>query len=499
MLPIFGSNKVLCDGLSRRDLLHIGGLGTFGLALADLFRLQELQAAPREPSLGFGKAKACILLFLFGSPPQHEGFDPKPGAPAEIQGELTAIRTSVPGVHIGEGLPRIAKVIDRVTLVRSLRHPYPLHGVPYALTGEPTVVATDETKRDATRWPFIGSVVDYVEDRRAGGRAARIPRNIALPFPLYAKVNYPLLAGPYGGFLGARYDPVWTSFEEKGTHFVPHNEGATGDSPKYYDPFGGIRPGARIGLGGIEELPDGGVGDQFELRRSLLQQFDGARRWVDADERVRAYSAQQGKAWSLLTSNKVRQALDVQREPPALRERYGMTLFGQAALAARRLVEAGSKFVTVFWDAYGHFGNAWDTHTWHFARLKQYLLPGLDETYSALILDLEARGLLDETLVICISEHGRTPKLNKQKGGGRDHWSRAYSAVFAGGGVARGKVVGRTDAFAADVLDTPVSPKDVLATAFHLLGIDPHTTVTDRLNRPVPITGSGVVRHELFG
>src|SRR5262249_45724632 len=156
---------------------------------------------------------------------------------------------------------------------------------------------------------------------------------------------------------------------------------------------------------------------------------------------------------------------------------------GQAALAARRLVEAGSQFVTVFWDAYGHSGAAWDTHGWHFPRLKKYLLPGLDETYAALILDLEARGLLDETLVICISEHGRPPKLNKAKGGGRDHWSRAYSAVFAGGGVARGKVVGRTDAIAAEVVDTPVSPKDVLATAFYLLGFDPHTTVPDRLDR----------------
>jgi uncharacterized protein (DUF1501 family) len=196
----------------------------------------------------------------------------------------------------------------------------------------------------------------------------------------------------------------------------------------------------------------------------------------------------------------MREALDIGRESMDLREQYGMTLFGQACLAARRLVEAGSKFITVFWDGFGQFsGCAWDTHANHYPRLKEYLLPGFDLAYSSLIRDLDTRGLLDETLVIWMSEHGRTPKIDsKPAGAGRHHWSRVYSAVLAGGGIARGTAVGSSDKLGGEVRDTPVSPKDILATAFHLLGIDPHTTVLDRLNRPLPIAGSGVVRPELF-
>src|SRR5436853_5681216 len=177
-----------------------------------------------------------------------------------------------------------------------------------------------------------------------------------------------------------------------------------------------------------------------------------------------------------------------------------MTLFGQSCLADHRLVEAGSRLVTVFWDAVEIFaGCAWDTHANHYPRLKDYLLPGMDWALTGLILDLEARGLLDETLVLWISEHGRTPKIDsKPKGAGRHHWSRAYSVALAGGGAARGKVVGATDRLGGEVRDTPVSPKDLLATAFHLLGIDPHTTVPDLQGRPMPIAGDGQVRPELL-
>src|SRR5439155_942679 len=205
-------------------------------------------------------------------------------------------------------------------------------------------------------------------------------------------------------------------------------------------------------------------------------------------------------AYTLLTSGRTRQALDVGREPLRVRERYGWTLFGQACLVARRLVEAGCKFVTVFWDGFGQFANcAWDTHAYHFQRLREYLLPGFDLAYSALLEDLEARGLLDETLVLWMSEHGRTPRIDSRPAGaGRHHWSRAYSAVFAGGGMARGRVVGSSDRLGGDVRDTPISPKDILATAFHLLGIDAHTTVPDVLGRPMPIAGDGKVRPEFL-
>lgn len=492
MLRFLGSRRRLCDGVSRRDLLHVGGLGAFGLSLADALTLAgPAGAAPP----GFGRAKRCILLFLFGSPPQHETFDPKPDAPSEIQGELKAIATRLPGVRIGERLPRIAGILDRVTVVRSLTHPYPFHGVPYALTSEMTLDPKNETKRDLSRHPFIGSVMEYLDERRAGAGAPAVPRNVALPFPVYAHVNWPLLAGPYGGYLGSQYDPIYTRFDEPGVRKVAGQEGDPSAGGGVMDPFAGVRPGARLGLGGGEAPASG---ERFDFRRSLLRRFDAARRLLD-DPGVEAYSRQQQRALDLLANAGIREALDLEREPMRERERYGMTLFGQSTLAARRLVEAGGRFVTVFWDAWGHFANGWDTHIHHYPRLKDYLLPGLDQTLSALLLDLETRGMLDDTLVLCLSEHGRTPKIDNVAGGGRGHWSRAYSALFAGGGIARGRVVGSTDSAGGEVDSTPVSPKDVLATAYHLLGIDPDTELADRQGRPQRIAADGRVRTELLG
>jgi hypothetical protein len=308
---------------------------------------------------------------------------------------------------------------------------------------------------------------------------------------------------------------VWADFDGKGTHTVPKY--SVGQKQEFFDPFGGTTSDARFHLS-----PDGAVGEsrrdsqtrlgetrpqgdqisleRLNLRRSLLAQFDQARLGHDRNARTAALDKFQQLAFSLLTSGKTREALDIGREPAEIRERYGMTLFGQACLAARRLIEAGGKFVTIFWDGYGQFaGCAWDTHAYHHPRLKEYLLPGFDLAYSALIEDLDIRGLLDETLVLWMSEHGRTPQIDsKPPGAGRHHWSRVYSIALAGGGVARGKVVGSSDRIGGDVHSTPISPKDILASAFHLLGIDPHTTVPDRLNRPMPIAGDGVVRDELW-
>jgi uncharacterized protein (DUF1501 family) len=203
-------------------------------------------------------------------------------------------------------------------------------------------------------------------------------------------------------------------------------------------------------------------------------------------------------AFSLLGSEKLRQALDVRREPGKTRETYGSMLFGQGCLAARRLVEAGSRFVTVFWDEFGLAGSGWDTHWEHYPRMRNELMPGFDRGFSGLIADLDQRGMLDETLVVVLSEHGRTPKISSAKGGGRDHWSQAYSVLFAGGGIARGKVVGKTDSIGGTVADRPISPKDVLATIYHLLGYDLETTITDRTGRPVSIVPSGQVVRELL-
>src|SRR5262249_45255062 len=240
------------------------------------------------------------------------------------------------------------------------------------------------------------------------------------------------------------------------------------------EPYMGIAPDGRFELATATDLPAEITLDRLDRRRSLVQQLDDARRRRDDGAAGRQVDHYREMAYSLIGSEKVPTALDLQREPRPLRETYGMTVFGQAALAARRLVEAGTRFVTVFWDEYGLAGSGWDTHWDHYPRMKDELLPGLDMALFGLLSDLDARGMLDETLGLLVSGHGRTPKLAGAKGGGRDHWSRAYSILMAGGGVARGRVVGKTDKIAGDVVERPVSPKDVLATAYHLLGVDFH-------------------------
>jgi len=500
MLPLYGSRKLLCDGIPRRDLLQIGGLGALGLTTTDLFKLQAAQAEHAKRGASFGKAKACILIFPFGSPPQHETFDPKPEAPREIQGEMKSAATNVAGIDFCEHLPKTAQVADRMTVVRSMTHPYPVHGVAYALTGMPTYTpAIEANPRAQEHWPFLGSAVDFVERARAGGQVPPVPRNIGLPWRFGSKSTVPTLAGPYAAFLGAAYDPVWTDFEGRGTKVVPKlTYGQTAD---VRDPFAGIAPGGKFRVSDGGELPAELTVDRLGLRRSLKTQFDEARRWMQTDPQVDSFDEHRRLAWSLLATNKVRAALDPEQETAATRERYGHTLFGQSCLVARRLVEAGAKFVSVFWDPFEPFGGScWDTHANHFPRLKDYLLPVFDDAYSALLADLDERGLLDETLVLNMSEHGRTPQIdNKPKGAGRHHWSRVYSATLAGGGTARGKVVGRSDSHGGDVADTPVSPKDLLATTLHLLGIDGEATVPDKLGRKLPIAGDGRVRHELLG
>jgi hypothetical protein len=498
MLRIQGTRRTLCDGISRRDLLTIGGLSAFGLGLADACRAAPAAAPTAARLPGFGRAQACILLFPYGSPSSHETFDPKPDAPAEIQGEMKAAATSVPGLQICERLPRTAQVMDRVTVVRSMTHPYPVHGLAYAVTGMPTYSPDLETKaRDNQHWPFIGSVVDYLDRSRPAGD---LPRNIALPWLVNSKTDNPAVnAGPFAAFLGQQYDPIWTDFDGRGVVIAPKN--TVGQTKEFLDPFGGTVPEGRFRLAqGAEPTPDVSL-ERLQLRRSLLAQFDLARRQLDQSPAVQSLDHQRQWAWSLLTSSRMRAALDIGREPREMRDAYGMTLFGQSCLAARRLVEAGGRFVTVFWDCYGQFANAaWDTHQYHYPRMKELLLPGMDLAFPTLLRDLEARGLLDETLVIWMSEHGRTPKIYSDKpGGGREHWSRAYSVALAGGGIARGKVVGQTTRDGGEVLDTPVSPKDILATAFHLLGIPPETQVLDALGRPHPIAGSGKVRPEVLG
>ena len=328
------------------------------------------------------------------------------------------------------------------------------------------------------------------------GRPVVFPRLFSPqnPIPAYVLPGYLQIAA----FLGAEYDPVWTDFVGDGLHIAPLN--TVGQTERFRNPFGGTTADGRFRLSSDSELRDDISIERLRMRRSLLAQLDRQRQLIDRSAPIQLWDNQRQQAMSFLTSNKLRDALDIGREPRESRERYGMNLFGQGCLAARRVIEAGGKFVSVFWDCFGQFANgAWDTHQYHYPRMKELLLPGFDLAYPALLNDLDERGMLDETLVLWMSEHGRTPTINSKPGGGREHWSRAYSVALAGGGTARGKVVGQTTRDGGEVLDNPVSPKDILATAFYLLGIDPHTTVPDREGRPHPIAGSGRLRPELLG
>lgn len=280
MLRVLGSPKRLCNGLTRRDFLEIGGLGVLGVGLSDLLRAAQAQAAPGTGVLNssFGKAKRCILLYLYGSPSQLETFDVKPEAPVEIRGELKSIPTSIPGFHIGELLPETAKIIDRTTVVRSMTHPYPVHGIAYATTGLPDPVSgnVEVTPRDQRHWPYIGSVVDYIEEHQRPGVTPPLPSNIALPFPLSTRrTNQPHRAGPYGGFLGSAYDPIWTEFHGDGTKpFMQENRGVV---QEFRDPYAGIKPDCRFELSSAGPSDGAITLDRLNRRRSLRRRRNGRR------------------------------------------------------------------------------------------------------------------------------------------------------------------------------------------------------------------------------
>jgi hypothetical protein len=361
--------------------------------------------------------------------------------------------------------------------------------------------------RDANHWPFFGSVVEYLDAARRGGPSApppvrpqeppaSVPANVALPFRFSSRrVGEVPRAGPYAAFLGGEFDPLWTDFQGRATRGIVKT--LRDMTFAEHDPYMGVEPDGRFVLpSGVAPPPEVTL-DRLDRRRSLLEQLNGARRDLAQSAAGRQLSRHQQTALSLVDSPKFALALDVGRESAATRELYGLTLFGQACLAARRLVEAGTRVVTVFWDEYGLAGSAWDTHWNHYPRMQQELCPGFDRAWHGLISDLDRRGLLDETLVVLTSEHGRTPRITPGNGGGRDHWSRAYTTLMAGGGVARGRVVGASDKHAGEVVDRPISPKDQLATMYHLLGIDPGATLRDAVGRPLPLVEGSVIREAL--
>jgi hypothetical protein len=490
MLRILGSAKRCCDGVSRRDFLRAGGLGLLaGLGSA-------LPALARPAGTGnFGKAKSLLILYLYGAPSQLETFDPKPEAREEVRGEFRAIATRLAGVRVGEYLPRIATIMDRVALVRSLTHPYNNHAVAYTLSGIPfSEPAIEANAREPRHWPYIGSTLQYLWARQP--KAAVLP-NIYLPWPLNSRTKNGMHGGLHGAWFGSSYDPVVPHFEGRATRKqgAPSADGERAIRSEF-DPFDGITPESTFQLRASHLLPEITL-DRLEKRRSLMQQFEGQQRTLEG--LARDFDGHRQAAFDLLLSPRVSQALDVTKEPDRTREKYGYTLFGQGALAARRLLEAGARVVTVFWDEFGPVNTAWDTHANNFPRLREGLCPTLDQVFPAVLDGLEQRGLLAETLVLLISEHGRTPRIDSLPGGGRGHWSSVYSGVLAGAGIAAGRVVGASDRQAAHPAERPIDPKDILATVYHLLGFNPETTTTpDRLGRPMSLLPHGEVIPELL-
>ncbi|MSR32457.1 MAG: DUF1501 domain-containing protein [Gemmataceae bacterium] len=487
MLRVLGGPKRLCSGVTRRDLLLAGSLGFIGVN-------PVLAGSKREGGAtfpNFGKAKNIILLYLFGGPSHLETWDMKPSAPVEIRGDFKPIATSLPGCQVNEHLPRIARIMDKVTVVRSLTHPWNFHGMQYATTGLPVgSIPVEETDVHPLHQPFLGSVKIW-HDQHKQGRKARgaVPDNILLPFTLSSKRPAARYAKPYGSFLGNTFDPIATEFKGDPTRSMVRR--SHGPATEIWDPYLGVKPGCRFSLAPEAELTADITFDRLNRRKSLLEQMESSLRLAGGEKMAQ----QRELAFSLLDSPAVRHAFALEKEPLSLREAYGMSLFGQATLQARRLVESGCKFVTVVWDEFGQLNAGWDTHVDHYNRLKNELLPGFDLAFSALVQDLETRGMLDDTLVLVMNEMGRTPRF---EGDGRGHWGHAYSNMFVGAGIQRGQVVGKTDRIGGIVTDRPVSAKDVLATIYHLAGIDPRSVLIDKLNRPVPLVHDGQVIPEML-
>ncbi len=443
--------------LDRRSVLKIGALGLVGLGAL------EAAAAPRSRR---GRAKSVIFLHQFGGPSHVDTFDMKPAAPAEVRGEYKPMRTSAAGIQICDRLPRTARVMDRVTLVRSLRHEMKNHNSAgyYSLTGAapPT---DDQRLRDSRElFPAYGSVVDRFAPGPAG-----TPTFVAYPHVIS---DGSITPGQHASFLGQAHDPFFINQDPNGADFR---------LPELSLP-------ANLNMKRLED------------RREVMNLLDHSTGVLETSARARGLDAHYQRALSLLTSPAFRQAFDLSREPAAVRDRYGRTTYGQGCLLARRLVEAGVKFITVYFassiggQTIGSGG--WDTHGFNnkpmYPVLNNYLVPITDQTLPTLLEDLDERGLLDETLVLWMGEFGRSPRINKIAG--RDHWPQCYTALLAGGGVKRGFVYGSSDRLGAYPSANPVRPEDISATVYHLLGIDPHAEMRDALNRPLPLSAGSVIR-----
>ncbi|MBC7851968.1 MAG: DUF1501 domain-containing protein [Pirellulaceae bacterium] len=447
--------STLCDGLSRREWLRVGGLSSVGLMLPQLLAARARGTEKAQESGGsYGRAKSCIVCFLFGAPAHQDIWDLKPEAVDDVRGEFEPIATSVPGTFFGEHIPLTAKLAHKFALIRSMTHPDATHTVAmhYMLTGQ-------RHRRPATNptnlpddFPCYGAAVN-----RLRPSMSPLPSGISLNAPGNEIPSGHIFPGFFAGFLGRGYDPM----------FIGSNPAS-----EKFDPF---------------PMTGGAPRERLRQREDLARQLDGLRARLDEVSEIRAAGTFQDKALSLISSPEAVRAFDLTKEKQELRDKYGESPFGQGCLLARRLVEAGVRLVTVNWARDYHAGvdDHWDTHAQNFKKHKERLLPPFDLGYSALLTDLEDRGSLDETLVVVLGEFGRTPKINK--GAGRDHWPGCFSITLAGAGIRGGLVHGASDKIAAFPSRDPVSPEEVAATIYHALGIPLRTELIDHSGRPLPL------------
>jgi hypothetical protein len=414
-----GRNRT-CQGLSRRELLQVGGIGALGLGLTDVLGPRPAHAAPDRDI-------NCIFLFLWGGPPQHELWDPKPDAPSDVAGPVKPIETNISGIRVGELLPKLARQADKYVIVRSANHESDIHGngAHYAQTGA--------LKQANLENPNMGSVVG----KYRGGRGAMPPFVTVGPYMIDAPV---LNTGQDGGFLGNSHQPF-----------------------RILDPLAPVEKQPSL-------IPAPGVTvDRLMRRDAVCRRLDGFQRLAETDA-TRGFGTAYERAMALTTSPEAKKAFDLERENAATRDRYGKHSFGQSCLMARRLVESGVRYVQVNWSNHPIDNWGFDNHTDNYKRLKDHQAPMLDQACSALLEDLAQRGLYERTLVVITGEFGRTPKINPSAG--RDHWPWVYSYLIGGAGIPGGRVIGASDEQGAYPASTPVSPEMRAASVFSLMGLD---------------------------
>ncbi|MSQ93834.1 MAG: DUF1501 domain-containing protein [Gemmataceae bacterium] len=453
MLTLRTRGPRLCDALTRREMLHVGSLGALGLTLPNLLRAQ-----------GAKRARSCIAMFLMGGPPQHETWDPKPDATADVRGPFGPIATSVPGIQVCEILPRLAQRMDKLAILRAVSTGDSAHSSSgyYMMTGKPHQPMNFENANPGTpnNWPTLGAMV-----QRLRGNAGSVPAAVRLPHRIF-NTDGSVWPGQDAGFLGTTADP-WL------LNCVPG-------------------PNMRVSEFSLSaDLPSGRLEDRRRLLGAVNHSIDAADRFGQ----LQRYDRQTQQAFDMLRSARAGHAFDLEREPVGVRDRYGRSPFGQSVLLSRRLVEAGVSLVQVNWyrgPDEPSDNPCWDSHTNEPERLRNVLAPPTDQAFSALLDDLAQRGMLDDTLVVCMAEFGRTPRYNNRRG--RDHWGPVFSVALAGGGIRGGITHGASDHLGAQPRDGRVSPEDLTATIFHCLGYSPDTEILDSLSRPIPVSRGQVIR-----